>query len=322
MHCGHDVGAPDATRCPSCGQSLAIRASSSPEKPAPRSRLKSTAGPSIPVPRRTDDSVPEGSNWMQRLEHARQVGILSAVPEAQAELIDASPPGGSGPRDGKKNGNGHDAAFQAKPAHLLIAELDAIDEESKPKIEARNETAGLSIADVEIETPKVQAVPRRKIPKWVTGSVVAVVTVAAVGVRIGTSEPPPEPAREIDPALVKKLETRKKAMASLEKGHELALKGPGFADAAIAAYKEALALEPTLPGAERGLGSAYYVKKDVKRAVEHYKRYLMLSPDADDAEEVRAIVDRHEDDPMRPKKARSVKRKKRSKRGKRSGRRR
>ena len=139
----------------------------------------------------------------------------------------------------------------------------------------------------------------------------------AVGVKIGTSEPPPEPARAIDPALVKKLETRKKAMAALEKGHELALKGPGFADAAIAAYKDALALEPTLPSAERGLGSVYYVKKDVARAVEHYKRYLMLSPDADDAVEVRTIVDRHEDDPMRPKKAKSVKRSKRGKRGKR-----
>lgn len=102
------------------------------------------------------------------------------------------------------------------------------------------------------------------------------------------------PVTQVEPLLDQDAVTaaaqKRTAMAALERGHALVLKGADKADEAIAAYREALRLDPSLAAAERGLGISFATKQAAKDAVRHYKRYLQLSPDAKDAGEVRRII--------------------------------
>ena len=51
-----------------------------------------------------------------------------------------------------------------------------------------------------------------------------------------------------------------------------------------------LALNPKLAKCHRLLGVLYAQTDQVKRSIEHYRRYLKLAPDAPDAERVREII--------------------------------
>lgn len=268
----------------------------------------STAGPALPVKQhRTDDTMP--SSWMARLEAARKAGVLSTLPEAEADDVVEHAPG-----NGNGNGNGHGTKrtsgfFETKPAHLLVAELEEEEREAKrvktapvaaPMDEA--ETAVDSITNVHIARPQAKA-QAKHLPTWVwaLGISVVVVVLGVAGWRIAFEEPPPEPGRALDPTLVKEFERRKEAMALLEEGHRLAMAGKDQAKAALAAYEKALDLEPNLPSALRGLASVYAAQDDAARAVDHYKMYLKLAPDSADAAQVREIVEKYESRAKKPK---------------------
>ena len=250
---------------------------------------------------------------MQRLEAARQAGLLSAIPEVDADEFNSIPP-----TNANTNADLGNAGFAAKPAHLLVAELEEAEARKREKARATTSedvglgddpSGSLSIAALEITKPKADVERHeRKLPSWVLGLVITLVAliVGAVAYNVGFSEPPPESARD-HTELVHKLETRKKAIAAMEQGHKLAMIGGAKADAAIVAYEKALGFEPTLAKAHKGLGSVYATKKDVPKMVEHYKKYLALDPTADDAAAVQKIIDKHDDDPMRPKKPSSGK---------------
>jgi tetratricopeptide (TPR) repeat protein len=269
----------------------------------------SSAGPALPVKKHaSNDSVPSGGGWMERLEAARSGGALGLA-EVDAGPGAPPPPPAPGRAPTPVAAPAQDVApqggFQAKPAHLLIAELE--EDERRRKAEARQrraeqteDPATMSIAEVEIDRPKEAPKPKA-LPTWVVVAALGLVAVggAVVAYQVGYSEPAPETV--VDAELQAALERRKKAIALLDEGATLQLQGKEKADAAIVAYNKALELEPSLGKAHRGLGGVYASKKDVANAILHYKKYLELTPDADDADQVRAIIEKHEDDPMRPK---------------------
>lgn len=66
----------------------------------------------------------------------------------------------------------------------------------------------------------------------------------------------------------------------------------GLLDEAIGAYTESLKCDPNNAQVHYYLGLLYQKsRKDVKKAVLHFKRYLYLNPDAKNKEEVRYIIE-------------------------------
>ncbi len=59
-------------------------------------------------------------------------------------------------------------------------------------------------------------------------------------------------------------------------------------DGAIREYEEALRVSPDQPTAHYNLAVALEAKGQLARAIEEYKLYLQLAPNASDAEQVRA----------------------------------
>lgn len=296
-HCGHSLDAPTAS-CPSCGELIKAprsREGRQAKLPYRRERFVSSAGPSMPVRKPTSDAVPSGNAWMQRLEAARQAAFLEALPEVEpdAEVVPSAPPA----KGSVAPGNG----FQAKPAHLLIAELEEDEKTKKNRRAAPAPLSGVetsSIANVVIEKPAAN-IEHKRVPTWLIGTIVGVVCLggAFAAYRVGFAEPTPEVAANAE--LARKLEASKKAVALLEEGHRFAMVEKP--DEAIAAYSKALELKPDLAKAHKGLGAIYAKRKDVPKMVEHYRMYLELDPGAEDAAKVREILEKHEDDPMRPK---------------------
>lgn len=190
-------------------------------------------------------------------------------------------------------------AVENKPAHLLVAQLQE-EEERRRKDEAarldalfsNKNQAPESVADVEIDLPTAEK--KRKVPEWV---IIALCVVGGLGVIVGVYnavKKEPAPKLVVDPALKAKAERRKRAVAALERGHSHVLKGKEGAQDAIKAYKEAIALDPELAGAERGLGVAYVALDKKAEALTHYKNYLKLAPEAKDAKDVRKIIQQYE----------------------------
>ncbi len=328
-HCSHDYGAKQAAACPSCGQELAEspRASDggSADVPAPKSgpdphhlavlktggsdpllevaqtpkqRLVSTAGPSVPVRRRQiDDTVP--ATWSARVRAVQRftAGSQQTSPMAVSALAaDKKPEPKKEPEPAPP---ARDVTGKVKPAHLLVAELEAEEAEKREAEDARaqaylEEDMGAEIAEVEI-TPEVPAAKPRRVPEWLIISVLALGVLGGLAaVYAHFEEKKRESAVEVDPKLELAKKKREKALAALEEGHTWALQGKAQANKAIAAYQRALALEPKLSGAERGLAIAYASLEQRAEAVKHYRRYLDLEPNAQDADEVRQIIDRYE----------------------------
>lgn len=317
-NCSRPLEGAGATVCPHCGKSLsgaapasapsgqmtAVNADVGKSEKVQRSgaRFVSSAGPSLPVRKHPqDDSVPAGSSWMQRLEAVRQTGLL--------ENLDRPPPkadrGKELPVTGASdNGNKDDSqSFRAKPAHLLVAELEEADrkrqeEKKAPKDSALGEGKGTNrISQVKIAKPEAKT-EHRKIPTALLISVVVVVM--AGGSWIGYWQVSETDSKELENSaqlveLKKNIERRKNAVASMEKGH-ISL-AAGKVDAALTAYRKALDLEPSLGKAHKGLGAVFAKKKNVPKMLEHYKKYLQLEPAAKDAVDVKKIIAKHEIDP-------------------------
>jgi hypothetical protein len=70
-----------------------------------------------------------------------------------------------------------------------------------------------------------------------------------------------------------------------------AKKGKEMLEQAIVKLKSALELDAQLPRAHRELGVIYATMKDEDHAVEHYREYLKLAPDAEDAAKAKKIVE-------------------------------
>ena len=64
----------------------------------------------------------------------------------------------------------------------------------------------------------------------------------------------------------------------------------GRADEAIEQFRIALANDPELAEAHRGLGMAYALRNQDREARQEYERYLALAPAAEDAEDIRRAI--------------------------------
>lgn len=279
----------------------------------PKARLVSTAGPSVPVMKPQTDAVPNG--WMARLEAARMAVAPSSQPPAAAPQVNPSKPPplkSSPPKPAEPN-------LPSKPAHLLVAQLEAEEKKRKEAEQKRieaivEEKTPDEIAKVELD---LSTEPKRKkrIPEWVwIGSLLLVVGGGLAYAFMRVKEEPP-PVVQVDPKLQEEAEKKKKAVAALELGHAAlieaqaadaqkdAAKAKEVVDKAIAAYQEALTFNPQLAPAERGLAISYDLKDQKADALTHYKRYLELSPEAKDADDIREVIRRHEK-PAEPEKKR------------------
>lgn len=200
-----------------------------------------------------------------------------------------------GTASGGSSSEGVEPGLKTKPAHVLVAELEAGEKARQAREQARLEQLiepqmadEISQVEIKLEAPKKR---KRWVPDWLVVAILAVGVAGGVyGVYAAVKEEP-APVVRVDPKLVEAKERRAKAIKALQRGHELALLGPEKADQAIVAYRQALDLEPTLAAAERGLAIAYTAKDDKAQAVQHYERYLTLDPNASDAGDVRAIID-------------------------------
>jgi tetratricopeptide (TPR) repeat protein len=259
-----------------------------------RARFMSTAGPSLPVTnRKTDDVVPPGSAWLERMHAPKEVDRLAEedrqAQEPSAEFHEAPRPS--------------TGSFKAKSALSLVEELNAQQATPKPFSSGRQiRTAqARAISEVKIEEPE-EVLPKKRLSAklWIGIMMLVVAALVVVAWDVGFKEPPPESARD-HTELETKIALRKKAVTIVNKAHELAVQGPKKSEAAIAMYGEALKLDPELASAHKGLGSVLLRAKKVDLALKHYRRYVKLKPNADDADTVRGILNKHTDDPMRPK---------------------
>lgn len=311
-HCGHEFAISAGFQCPSCQRDwraaadevparsgsgsgtggarpahlsiLEAGAAPGPEDRRSQRRLVSTAGPAVPVLKQQNDSVPSG--WTARLEAARGGAASSAPP----------PPPGAG--------NGHHpappalppplkpaqkrSAPPARPAHLLVAQLEA-DEKKKSEAQAAAAVpeAHSEIAVVSIDLPAPKA-KKRLVPDWAVKLILAVLVFGGLGASAYFVLREPPPKAEVDEKLKAEAERVKKVRQALNEGGTLATEGKH--EEAIAAYQRALAADPKEAKAERGLGITYAAKGQKDEAVRHLKRYLELAPTADDADEVRANI--------------------------------
>ncbi len=106
---------------------------------------------------------------------------------------------------------------------------------------------------------------------------------AASGVSAATSKVEEKP---VDP------QKRAQALEHYSKGNKLYLQSK-YGDA-LGEYKKALDVDATFALAYRGLGVTYARQNKREKAIESYKAYLRLAPDAKDANQVRAIIQKAE----------------------------
>lgn len=299
--------------------------------PPPKPRLVSRAGPAMPAPpARADDTAQGGSaaGWLARLEAAKRVPGAGTGP---GEPIPTPVPSGSAPPARAASANGtHGAAqvdarppplppplpsqkpkpeaFAPKPAHLLVAELEAqerVTREAKARRSSalgsvEDEISKSEIAKVEIPKPETE-IAEKHLPRWVVPLAASVVVVGLVVAYVVAEKKAPVVVAEADPEVRAKTERLRKANAAIEEGHALFdAKDPAKIDLAIAAYRRALEIDPKYPRAERALGVAYAAKGDDAEAASHYKRFLELDPKAADAAQVRAIVEKYESKAKKP----------------------
>lgn len=314
----------DAPRCPHCGFELARRAESAtgagerpahlsmlegggapPPPPMPRApeprvkpRMVSKAGPAMPaMPNRLDDSVPSGaSGWLARLEAAKRGGLTgeSASGGGARPSSPPAPNAAGGPPPLKKAPAVPRKSIEAKPAHLLLAELEREEQERKRQARARKvsqagegDEPSNAIAQLEIAKPEAK-INTRQVPKWIAISVLVVAAVGFGAFGLHKGQKDPVQAKELDPALVAAKQRLEQAVAARDQATTLLLQAKY--QEAVPLFEKALELEPNMAKAELGLGGAHAGLGDNDRACRHYRRYLRLDPDAPDAEAVKAIV--------------------------------
>ncbi len=293
--------------------------------PAPKPRLVSRAGPAVPsTPVRDDDAVPGGtSGWMARLEAAKRTPGTGSQPEPPARAASSSgaidagadhaleargpavPPPLPPPLPSKAKAPPAPEVLSTKPAHLLVAELEAAEREKREAKQRKTTALGTvqdeisksEIANVEIPKP-ITEVEEKHIPKWVYAVAVVLVLGGALGAYMYADKTTPAIKAEADPELRAKAERARKANAAVEEGHAaLEAKDPAKA---IEAYLRALQIDPAFARAERALGVAYAAKGDDAAAAEHYQKFLALDPTAPEASQIRAIVEKYEASRKKP----------------------
>jgi tetratricopeptide (TPR) repeat protein len=317
LHCGHEFAVSHGVNCPSCKKDWrGPPESPSGSRPAhlalldgppdlkeaiakgrtePKRRLISSAGPAVPVMKTQNDSVPNG--WMARLEAARVVATQSLTAEnPEPKPVPPPPPPTNKPpplekKKKKKN------ELTKKPAHLLVAQLQEDEQKRRERETAQLDTLFKAenpdaISSMEIAVPD-EVKRKKRIPDWAVVLILALIVGGGLYAAYRRVQKEPAPVVKVDPKLKEAAEKRKAAVTALEQGHVLVTQN-GKADEAIAAYKQALAVEPTLAAAERGLAIAYTSKNDDATAVVHYTRYLELDPAAKDADEVKRIITAYE----------------------------
>ncbi len=307
-HCGHSFAVSEDFRCPQCvkdwrgppepevaAQPAHLALLNDPGTPprVSKKRIVSSAGPSVPVMPAKDDSVPSG--WMARLEAAKVVARGDSGIHSPPGDPTATPTAPSAPPPLKAALRRRDSNVEAKPAHLLVAQLERDEQRRQSAEQARltqlfdDEEPEELISKVEVDLPEAPK-KKKRLPDWVVMGALGFLVLGGIGFAYSAVQKEPALELSVDPALAKKASSRKKAMAALEQGHTLALEGTERSAEAIAAYESALKLEPNLASAERGLAIVYAAKGKQTAAVKHYRRYLELSPEARDAPQVRAIV--------------------------------
>lgn len=333
VHCGHAFAVSEGLDCPACHQDW--RGDKPPEKPAhlavlqqaaasvatgqtesgpPNNRFVSTTG-SVVAPPRPKRNAPRGDSqqigWMARLEAARAVARGAALParpenDRPTALVRPPPKSPVQPPPLKLQPPKRKVEPARKPAHLLVAQLEADaanrrDQEKQDLAQLLYEHPSQDISKVSVDVPK--PIPRkRRIPDAVIIGFLGVLVLVGLVMVWAAVDREPAPEVTVDPALQAAAEKKKRAIQLLEKGHNLAAQGSRGAAGALRAYRRALLLDPGLASAERGMAVVYAAKNDDVRAVKHYRRYLRLAPDANDAKQVRRIIRAY----VRAKKKRSV----------------
>jgi hypothetical protein len=94
-------------------------------------------------------------------------------------------------------------------------------------------------------------------------------------------EPPPPAAKSQPPRRAEAGKLQRAGYRMLERGD---------VEGALTSFRKAIALNPVGALSYRGLGAAYSAKGSTHEAAKAYRKYLALSPHAQDAAEVRALV--------------------------------
>jgi tetratricopeptide (TPR) repeat protein len=106
--------------------------------------------------------------------------------------------------------------------------------------------------------------------------------------QISPSTPPPPPPAETPPAPPPPVFDPFHAEKSIEVGTFYMKKGNY--DAAIDRFMDAAHYQPSLARPWRLMGEAYEKKRDNRRAIESYKKYLEILPHAEDADKVKKRI--------------------------------
>ncbi|MEL7369091.1 MAG: tetratricopeptide repeat protein [Myxococcota bacterium] len=218
---------------------------------------------------------PESLGWIARLEAARR--IASGKPPPPVDL----PGTPETAADGQPSVN---------PAHMLVAQLE--EEEAERKNGARA-GAGIASADA-IARAKVNLpppAPVRRLPEWVWAALLVMLVAVSLGYAYLRATSEQALPYEVDPVEHTRSQTENdlRVLKSLNQGHKAALDGQHRA--AISYYKAALAIDPELASAERGLGIAYAALDDHASAIRHYERFIALQPETLEAARVKKLIE-------------------------------
>ncbi len=156
----------------------------------------------------------------------------------------------------------------AESALARAAEISKIDSSRGEAAEIRAEVERLRAKDRRVASPTPTRAPPRPSPP--------------------PSRPAPPPSRPAPPAKVDVQALYREAVAQVKAGDN---------EQAIDLFNQCVQADPEFGGCYRGLGIAYARAGNQTRAAKHYKQYLKVSPNADDVEQVRLLLEQYETAP-------------------------
>ncbi|MEM7679206.1 MAG: tetratricopeptide repeat protein [Myxococcota bacterium] len=213
---------------------------------------------------------------MARLETARR--IASGKPPPPVDLPGTASDAAGGPP-------------ALNPAHALVAQLE---EEEARKNGARASSALTSaeaLADAKVSLPS--SPPVRPMPEWVWGALLVMLVAVSLSYAYLRATNEQALPYEVEPARIdsdrRSENDDRKLLRLLKKGHEAAIAGQHRQ--AILNYQAAVALDPNLASAQRGLGIAYAAIEDYASAVRHYERFIDLQPESMEAAKIQELIE-------------------------------